>query len=166
MKKYFCVLSLGLIAVIRINAQVMTNTLPTLTLQDVQIVSINNAVEQIKAGMNSYRKVEKFKNNTGYDNGYFKENKLQLIKVLYKDTITEKNVEWYFNNGLLIYSMQLWIDVKTKDTLDYERYYLSNERFIAWFKFDKPVERNSVVFKKLAYRMRDYIGDLKLEYIK
>ena len=81
----------------------------------------------------------------------------------YKETATEKVGEWYFKNGKFIYSIKLWTDVKTKDTIDYERFYLSNERLIAWYKFNTSVDRNTVAFKKLNYMMRDYIADLRRE---
>ncbi|HLG35340.1 MAG TPA: hypothetical protein VI757_10700, partial [Bacteroidia bacterium] len=65
-----------------------------------------------------------------------------------------------------IYSQKVWTDIKTKDTLDYERFYLANERLIAWFKFAQPIERASEPFRKISVKMRDYIGDLKREYTK
>ena len=167
MNKYFVLLTIALNVHSGINAQSMTESAPAqaLSLQDGQIIAINKMVEEIKSRMSTFKIVEKFKSSTGYDIGYFKAGELQLITVYYKDTVTEKNFICYFQNGQLIYSVKLWTDIKTKDTLDYERYYLRNERFIAWFKFENSVERNSVAFKKLAHRMRDYIGDLKLEYM-
>lgn len=126
-----------------------------------QLTAIEKIKDEIKNSISSYQKKEKFKDATGYRYAYFKGSELQVVAAFYKDTSTEKHVDWYFQNGQLIYSVQLWTDIKTKDTLDYERYYLTNERLIAWFKFDKQVDRNTVVFKKLNYRMRDYVGELK-----
>jgi hypothetical protein len=162
MKRYF-LLSTALLFNLYALAQ---NGAPTLTLDNEQIISINNIVEEIRNDTNKYRKVEKIKNKEGFNRGFFLDGELVLIKHSYKDTITEKSAEFYFQNGKLIYSQKLWLDIKTNDTLEYERYYLTNERLIAWFKFGQSVARSSVAFKKVAYKIRDYLGDLKLEYVK
>ena len=130
---------------------------------NVQPSDIDKVTAEIKNNISSYQTKEKYKDSTGYHRTYFDKGLLQMVVTYYKDTATEKRSEWYFQNGKFIYSLKLWTDVKTKDTLDYERFYLSNERLIAWFKFDTPVDRNTVAFKKLNFRMRDYIGALKLE---
>lgn len=137
---------------------------PTLQKGDPQIIAIDKTVGEIKNSINSFRKVERKADSTGYDRGYFLKDELQMVATYYKDTATEKHGEWYFQNGKFIYSMELWLDVKTKDTIDYERFYLSNEHLIAWFKFDQSVDRNTVAFKKLNVRMSDYIAVLKREY--
>lgn len=136
----------------------------TLQKDDPQIMAIDKTKDEIKGNINSYKQVERKADSTGYDRGYFLKDELQLVTTYYKDTATEKHAEWYFQNGQFIFSMELWLDVKTKDTIDYERFYLSNERLIAWFKFDQPVDRNAVVFKKLNVRMSDYVAVLKKEY--
>jgi hypothetical protein len=167
MKKLIHIICLGLM-VQHISAQVSDSSAPSgaLSIDDEQIHSVNKIVDEIRSGIKQYRKVEKVKNKTGFNCGYFKGSDLMLIQSWYKDTITEKNTEWYFQNGKFIYSRKLWTDIKTKDTLEYERYYLSNEKLIAWFKFDKPVDKKSEPFRKVSIKLRDYVGDLKLEYVK
>lgn len=159
MKKYFLVIVTTLLFTESIYSQ-------SATVPDEVLSGIDEVKEVIKKNIGSYQKKEKFKNSTGYNRAYFKGQELQLISVYYKDTITEKNVEWYFQHEKLIYSQQLWTDIKTKDTLDYERFYLNNERLIAWLKFNKKVDTASEAFRKVATKMRDYIGDLKLDNMK
>jgi hypothetical protein len=130
---------------------------------DARIAAIDKIKDEIKNKIDSYQKKEKYKDSTGYRNAYYNGDELQLAVTYYKDSASEKHGEWYFQNGQFIFSVKLWTDVKTKDTIDYERFYLINERLYAWFKFDNPIDRNTVVFKKLNFRMRDYIADLKLE---
>ncbi|MBK5284958.1 MAG: hypothetical protein JJE25_06115 [Bacteroidia bacterium] len=162
MKEYFLVIIAGLFFSQGIYSQSLYRPAESATQQPfVQMGAIDKVKEEIKNNIDSYQKKEKSKDTTGYRNAYFKGSELQLVSAYYKDTATEKHVEWYFQNGQFIFSVQLWIDKKNNDTLDYQRYYLANERLIAWLKFDKPVDRNSVIFKKLNYRMRDYIGELK-----
>jgi hypothetical protein len=158
MKKFFILITLFFVR--NIYAQMA----PTLEKSDPQIIAIDKTVGDIKNNINSFRKVERKADSTGYDRGYFLKSELQMVATYYKDTATEKHGEWYFENGQFIYSTELWLDVKTKDTIDYERFYLRNEHLIAWFKFDQPVDRNTVVFKKLNVRMSDYIAVLKKEY--
>lgn len=128
-----------------------------------QLAAIDKITTEIKNNISIYQKKEKYRDSTGYHNAYLNNGVLQMVVTYYKDTATEKRSEWYFQDGKFIYELKLWTDVKTKDTLDHQRFYLSNERLIAWFRFDTPVDRNTVVFKKLNYRMRDYIAALKFE---
>ena len=142
---------------------VLAQSLSTIQKDDPQLAAIDKLKDDINNNLSSFKKVERFNDKTGYHRIYYLENELQLVSILYRDTITEKTAEWYFQRGQLIYYWQLWKDIKTNDTLDYERFYLRNERLIAWLKFDNSVDRNSVVFKKLNFRMRDYIADLRRE---
>jgi len=162
MKEYFLIIVTCLFFCQCVYSQSLYRPAEAATQQPVvQMGAIDKLKEEIKNNIESFQKKEKFKDTTGYRNAYYKGNELQLISAYYKDTATEKHVDWYFQNGQFIFSVQLWTDKKSKDTLDYQRYYLTNERLIAWLKYDKPVDRNSVIFKKLNYRMRDYIGELK-----
>ena len=127
------------------------------------VPDIDKMAAEIKNNIGQYQKKEWSKDSTGYRCSYFNNGELQMAVTYYKDTATEKVGEWYFKNGKFIYSIKLWTDVKTKDTIDYERFYLSDERLIAWYKFNTSVDRNTVAFKKLNYMMRDYIADLRRE---
>lgn len=164
MKKQFLIITSALLFNQSIYSQDISQYNSALTPQPVkEITSINKIKEEIKSNLSDFKKVQKSKDSTGYRNAYFKEKKLQLVSAFYNDTSTIKHVDWYFQKGQLIFSEQLWTDVKTKDTLNRERFYLQNERLIAWFKFDQPVDRKSVAFKKVDSKMSDYIKDLKLD---
>jgi hypothetical protein len=159
MKKYFIAIVSIFLFIADIYAQGENSSVQT----DERLAAIDKIASEIKSNMSRYKITEKHRDSTGYHNAYYKKDDLQMVVTYYKDTATEKRGEWYFYKGKFIYSLKLWTDVKTKDTLDYERFYLSNERLIAWFKFETPMDNNTVVFKKLNYRMRDYIADLKRE---
>lgn len=159
MKKYFF-----LIAILFFASSIRAQDANPVSLQiDGRVAAIDRVAEGIKNNISSYQKKEWSKDSTGYRCSYFNGGELQMAVTYYKDTATEKRGEWYFQDGKFIFSLKLWTDVKTKDTIDYERFYLSNERLIAWFKFDMSVDKNTVAFKKLNYMMRDYIADLKRE---
>ena len=44
---------------------------PSLTLQDEQVIAVNKIVEEIKAGIPGYQKKEKFKDASGFRNAFF-----------------------------------------------------------------------------------------------
>ena len=159
MKKFIITLLSILFFSLNVWAQEMNSAVQA----DERVPAIDKIKNEIKNNVSSFKEIEKWKNKTGYHNAYYDGEMLQMVVTYYKDTATEKRGEWYFQKGKFIYSVKLWTDVKTNDTLDYERFYLSNERLIAWYKFAAPMDRNTVVFKKLNYRMRDYIEDLKRE---
>ena len=157
-KKYFIVAAILFFA-----SSVRAQDVNTVPQNDTRIPDIDKLASEIKSNISSYQKKEWSKDSTGYRHSYFNNGELVMAVTYYKDTATEKHGEWYFKDGKFIFSMKLWTDVKTKDTIDYERFYLSNERLIAWYKFNISVDRNTVAYKKLNYMMRDYIADLRRE---
>ena len=59
-------------------------------------------------------------------------------------------MEWYFSNGHLIYSQQIWTDIETKEVIDNQKYYLNDQHMIAWIKFEnKTVDNASQEFKDM-----------------
>lgn len=159
MKKYF----LTIISIFLFALNIYGQEASPLVQQDERLAAIDKIASEIKSNIGSYQEKEWSKDATGYRRSYFNNGELQMAVTFYKDTATEKRGEWYFQNGKFIFSLKLWTDVKTKDTIDYERFYLSNEHLIGWYKFNAPVDRNTVAFKKLNFMMRDYIEDLKRE---
>src|SRR5688572_16599375 len=130
MKKYFIII----VSVLFFRGEISAQDINPSAQNDERVTAIDKITTEIKNNISSYQKKEKYRDSTGYHNTYFKEGVLQMVITYYKDTATEKRSEWYFQDGKFIYSLKLWTDVKTNDTLDYERFYLSNERLIAWLK--------------------------------
>ena len=67
-----------------------------------QIREIDKFKENIKNSISYFQKVEKYKDSLSYRNIYLKDKVLQLVKVQQKEDGIEKNVVWYFLDGLLI----------------------------------------------------------------
>ena len=131
-----------------------------------QITSIDKITQEIKANLSSYTKSEKVKDNSGYSYVYTKQNELQLIVAFYKDKDVDKNVEWYFRYGRLIYSEQIRTDKATNKIVDNEKFYLDNEHLFAWFKSGKKVDVNSPEFKKTADELTAYADKLRADNLK
>lgn len=129
-----------------------------------QIGDIDKTRQEIKDNIATFRKVERVKNDSiGYRFVYFKDTELKLITILAKDGDIDKNVEWYFSKGQLIYTQQIWTNRTTGQILDNENFYLSNGQLIAWINADKTVDNTSQEFKDTNTQLIAYIDKVKQE---
>ena len=131
-----------------------------------QIADIDKIKKEIKANLNSYTKTERAKSSEGYRYVYTEGKDLRLVAVYFKDTIEDKNVEWYFYNNQLIYSTQVWTNRASKKIIDNEKFYLNNERLFAWIRAGKKIDVNSKDFKKVADEFPKYAAKLKTDALK
>ena len=137
-------------------------TTEVLAQTDAQLTSIDKIQLEIKNNIANFQKVEKFKNNNlGYRYVYLKDKEIQLITLLAKDGSIDKNVEWYFSKGQLIYSQQIWTDTTTGKIVDNEKFYLSNGQLIAWINGEKTIDNSSQEFKDANNQLIAYIDKLK-----
>lgn len=126
-----------------------------------QIADIDKARQEIKSHIADLNKIEKSKKENGYRNIYTKDKELILTTVYFKDQNINKNVEWYFSKGQLIYSEQIWKDDKTEKIIDNQKSYLVNGQLMAWIKMDSIVNNNSQEFKDLGTQLVAYALKLK-----
>lgn len=131
----------------------------TLQLDKIDSLKINTL-----KNLPSFTKLVKVNNETGNRIVYLKNNDLKLITVYSKDNNIEKNVEWYFSDGELIYSEQKWIDLTTGKVINNEKIYVSNGHLIACEKTNgKFVDQDSDEFKDLDKRFAEYGEKLEKE---
>ena len=129
-----------------------------------KIAGIEKTRMEIRKNITTLRKIEKSKDIHGYRDIYLKGKELQLTIVDYKDQDTDKYVEWYFSGGKLIYSEELWTNIKTSKIVNDQKYYFENDQMIAWIKKDdKMVDPKSKEFKILSQQLVIYSGSLKGE---
>lgn len=134
-----------------------------------QIADIDKIRIEIKNNLDSFQKIEKFKDTTGYRYEYKKDNELKIIMVQYKDRrdpgkYIDKKVEWYFSNGHMIYTELIWTDIATNMEVDNQKCYLNDQHMIAWIKFDNTtVDKNSQEFKDMDTKLVAYGIKLKEE---
>lgn len=122
-----------------------------------QIADIEKVTKEIKNNIGKYKKTEELKDSVGNSRYIYKDgNELKLVTIYFQDTDANKNVEWYFTNGQLIYSQQTWTDKKTNKVVDNQKCYLSSGHLITWVKNDKLVDTNSEEFKKVGVDLPVY----------
>lgn len=132
------------------------------------IKNINKVREETLANINSYQKEEAFKDKDGTSFRYvYRQNKeLKLIAVKTMDGNVEKRVSWYFNNGQLIFSEQIWTDNESNKLIDHEQFYTDYGNLIAMIKNDKPVATTSDEFKEVSKGLKSYAEKLKEQVSK
>lgn len=117
---------------------------------------IDKLTKDIKANFNSYKEVVKTNSSDGSRFFYLKDNALKLIIIKALEQDTEKNVEWFYENGKLIYCETNWLDKKTKKITFSEKCYLSNGQLISWIYQSKSIDSSSDDFKKMSADLEVY----------
>jgi len=125
------------------------------------LMNIDKLKDQIKSKIQEYQKIEKFKDNTGSRYLFVKDNQLQMVTVSFKENNIDKNVEWYFSDGQLIYSEQVWKESDKK--INQEKFYLNNNHLIGWLKDGKKVSKRSSEFQTTEGDLVAYGVKLKNE---
>ena len=158
MKKVFLTILTFLVLTLGVNSQTSAVLNPVLISKDTtqQIKNINKICQNIKNNINSYLKIEIFKDSLSYRNVYLKDNVLQLVKVMYTENNIEKNVDWYFLDEQLICAESIWISLETKKAVDNIKCYFNNLHMIAWIDDNKYIDYKSTEFKARETQLVDY----------
>lgn len=131
--------------------------------------STENDLEKIKIAINkidneisSYEKIEQFKDSEASRYSYVENGELRKVSIDTKHEGLNKKVDWYFENGMLIYSEQKWIDSEN-NIVNNERIFLNNNQIILWLKTDgKELDKKSHEFIDGEMKLIDYANTLKL----
>jgi hypothetical protein len=127
-----------------------------------QIRDINKLASQIKKDTVTYKKVVKDLDADKYRWHFYKGKELKLVETRGIDENNDMSVDWYFNNGQLIFSEQNWRDAKTKKLLQNQKMYLKNEILFAWISSVKGmVDTTSLDFQDVAAGLKRYAKELK-----
>ena len=131
------------------------------------ILDIDQATNEIKSKISSFRKIEKINNSEGSRFVFLKDKELQLITVQQIGPDVEKNVEWYYINGVLTYSETKWLDKKSQQIVFNEKEYLRNGHLIAWINSEnKLVDSTRLEFKTIDTALAAYGIEIKNEALK
>lgn len=134
--------------------------------QSNNIADIDKLTKDIKANLNSYQKVIKTNTSDGLRLVYFKDKTLKLITVKAIELDKEKYVEWFYDNGQLIYSDTNWLDKKTQKITFTEKCYLNNGQLISWINQNKTIDNSSDEFKKMSVDLAVYGSKIKDDAFK
>jgi hypothetical protein len=131
------------------------------------MLDIDKVATEIKSKLNTYNKIEKNNSVDGYKYVFLNENELKLITVKVIEPNTEKNVDWYYLNGVLTYTETKWFDIKSSKIVKHEKQYLNNGHLIGWVNSDnKLVDNTSSEFKSLEDELNAYGAKLKSDVLK
>lgn len=131
------------------------------------IANIEKTIQETKYNLDSFQKIEKINDTSSYRQIYKQGKELKLISIENKDMrdsgkYIDKKVEWYFSNGQLIYSEQIWTDITTDKIIDTQKFYLHDQHLISWIKIEnKIVDDTSQEFKDFDAEMTAYEIKLK-----
>jgi len=126
-----------------------------------------NCVQQHVQKMEAFYEVEKIISEHGNKFVYLKDKELKLITVKAIEPTIEKNIEWYYVNGVLTYSETNWFDIQSKKLVKHEKQYLNNGHLIAWVNPEnKLVDNASSEFKNLDAELNAYGVKLKSHALK
>lgn len=131
------------------------------------MLDIDKVTNEIKSKLNTYTKTEKNLTESAYKYIFLNDKELKLITVKTIESTIEKNVEWYYVNGVLTYSETNWFDIISKKRVKHEQQYLNNGRLIAWVSpEDKLVDITSLEFRNLDTELNAYGVQLKNDALK
>ena len=113
--------------------------------------------------MKTYKKIEKVKTGEASKYIYKKGNDLKFVIVQQMENGIEKNVEWYFENGNLIYSTSNWLGITHRGEMANEELFMKDGKLIYWNAKGEVVDPNSETFKEMNKGMQEYALKLKNE---
>jgi hypothetical protein len=125
---------------------------------------IQRQCELIKKELSSYKKVIKYKDSTGTRSVFLKNGELKLTRAEQREPTIDRTVEWYFNNGEIIYCEQKWILRSNNSVFNNEKLYLKDGKLLLWVNSEgKTVDPNSGAFKETAFSLINYSKQLLKE---
>ena len=123
---------------------------------------IKVTIDQIDNEKSTYKLIEQFKNSEGSRYSYVKNGELKKVSINTQHENLNKKVDWYFDNGKIIYSEQKWVDSENK-VVNNEKIFLSENQIIAWIKTDgRKVDKESQEFIDAELKLIDYANSLML----
>jgi len=115
----------------------------------------------IKEHIGDFKKVVAFKDSKAEKIIYHTDSIVQLISIELKEDGINKFVEWYFKDGQIFYSEQLWIEMNTGKRIDYQKAYYTEGVLSLWIKNGINIDRFSSEFNDFNRQMKGFLKDLK-----
>lgn len=85
---------------------------------------------------------------------------IQVIALKVQQDRILKKVIWILEKDQLIYAQQEWLNVKSNQLTDSQKFYLENKSLIAWLNNKTLVDMNSADFKTTEKELLDYVPNL------
>jgi len=122
-----------------------------------KIDGIFSIAKQINADLNTYTKIEKYKDSISSKNFYTLNDTIQKIEISTSENETLKIVNWYYLNSNLIYIEQLWLKAKSFKIIDSEKIIIQNNKIIAWLNTNNQlIDFNTNEYNQLCLKIVEY----------
>ena len=115
----------------------------------------------IKEHIGDFKKVVTFKDSKAEKIIYHTDSIAQLISIEMKEDGIHKFVEWYFKDGQIFYSEQLWTEINTGKRIDFQKAYYTEGMLSLWIKNGINIDRFSAEFNDFNKQMKSFLKDLK-----
>lgn len=124
---------------------------------DAQLAAIDTKVTAIHDAKDTYEMQERFRSGDfGYQHAYLEEGQLRLVIAYMKEADADKHVEWYFENGKLIFSQQTWTDRTTQAVTDHQEFYMVDGELTRWTDDGIAVDPSSQMFSNMNSELKAY----------
>ncbi len=130
-------------------------------LADAQPSKLSEQKKWIKEHLGDYQKTIAFKDNKAEKLVYHQDSVAQLISIEVKEDGVNKFVEWYFKDGQIFYSEQIWTEEKTGKRLDHQKAYYSEGNLSLWIKNGINIDKYSPEFNEFSTQMAGFLKNLK-----
>jgi hypothetical protein len=123
---------------------------------------IKVTIDKIDNEKSTYKLIEQFKNSEGSRYSYVENGELKKVSINTQHEDLNKKVDWYFDNGKIIYSEQKWLDSENK-IVNNEKIFLSENQIVEWIKTDgQKVDKESQEFIDAELKLMGYANSLML----
>lgn len=113
--------------------------------------------KQIDTDLNTFTKIEKYKDSISSKNYYINYGVIQKIEISTIENNTLKKVNWYYKNSSLIYIEKLWCDNARQKTIDSEKIIIQNNKIIAWLNSNNQlIDFNTSEYNQLCLQIIEY----------
>jgi len=132
-----------------------------------QMTNIDQKKQDIDNNIGSYQKSMKFKDGTNSKSVFKDGNELKMVSISIIDENVDKKVQWYFENGKLIYAQVEWTNISTGILVNNQRTYVDNKQAFSWIKAGNvSVSSSSREFKDMDSELMVYAANLQKDSMK
>ncbi|MDX2171949.1 MAG: hypothetical protein SFY56_02440 [Bacteroidota bacterium] len=121
---------------------------------------IDNAIamaKKIDSDLNTYTKIEKYKDSLSSKIFYTLNDTIQKIEISTIENNTLKKVNWYYQNINLFYIEKLWCENSTQKLIDSEKIIIESNKIIAWLNANNQlIDFNTNEYNQLCLKIIEY----------
>jgi prepilin-type processing-associated H-X9-DG protein len=138
----------------------------TIFSQSSSIADIDEHIAQMRSELHSYQKIEKIKTDSTSKDIYLMDGEVQIITIVEKGKI-EKHVEWYYTNGILLYTETNWTVTSSQGNMLNHKTYHNNGAMIAWLDGENSfVNASTTKYKQFEKAVNEYSKKIRTQALE